>query len=82
MFLSPLRSHYQHRAEIAALVQGDDRDSAFDTLTASIGAMLATDQTLGGLCDWVESEAPRPIDLSVEGAASLMAAVVPVCCTT
>ncbi|MCW3782133.1 acyl-CoA transferase [Defluviimonas salinarum] len=94
--LSPLAYHYQHRAEIEAVVQGEarsaqqmqgssgplqgtnDRDSAFDTLCASIGAALATDRTLGGLCDWVEAEAPRPIDLPVEGAASLKAAVVPV----
>ena len=30
--LSPLRYHYQHRAEIEAVVQGTDRDDAFDTL--------------------------------------------------
>ena len=76
--LSPLRYHYQHRAEIEAVVQGADRDAAFDTLTASIGAALAADRTLGGLCDWVEAEAPRPLDLPVEGAASLKAAVIPV----
>ena len=28
--------------------------------------------------DWVEAEAPRPVDLPVEGAASLKAAVIPV----
>jgi hypothetical protein len=33
---------------------------------------------LGGLCDWVEAEAPRPVELPVEGAASLKAAVIPV----
>jgi hypothetical protein len=76
--LSPLAYHYQHRAEIEAVVQGADRDAAFDTLTASIGAALAADRTLGGLCDWVEAEAPRPVDLPVEGAASLKAAVIPV----
>ncbi len=76
--LSPLAYHYQHRAEIEAVVQGSARDNAFDTLTASIGAALATDRTLGGLCDWVEAEAPRPLDLPVEGAASLKAAVIPV----
>ena len=59
--LSPLRHHYQHRAEIEAVVQGTDRDTAFDTLTASIGAAIAADRTLGGLCDWVEAEAPRPL---------------------
>jgi hypothetical protein len=76
--LSPLRYHYQHRAEIEAVVQGAARDATFDTLCASIGTAIATDRTLGGLCDWVEAEAPRPIDLAVEGAASLKAAVIPI----
>jgi len=76
--LSPLRYHYQHRAEIEAVVQGTTRDAAFDTLTASIGVAIADDRTLGGLCDWIEAEAPRPVDLPVEGAASLKAAVIPV----
>ncbi len=76
--LSPLRYHYQHRAEIETVVQGNDRDTAFATLCASIGAAISADRTLGGLCDWVEAEAPRPVDLPVEGAASLKAAVIPV----
>ena len=76
--LSPLRYHYQHRAEIEAVVQGADRDADFDTLTASIGAAIAADRTLEGLCDWVEAEAPRPVDLPIEGAAALKAAVIPV----
>ncbi len=76
--LSPLTYHYQHRAEIEAFVQGADRDATFDTLCAGIGTTIAADRTLGGLCDWVEAEAPRPVDLPVEGAASLKAAVIPV----
>ncbi len=76
--LSPLAYHYQHRAEIEAVVQGTNRDTDFDTLTASVGAAITADRTLGGLCDWVEAEAPRPVDLPVEGAASLKAAVIPV----
>jgi hypothetical protein len=76
--LSPLLYHYQHRAEIEAVVQGAARDTIFDTLCVSIGTALAADRTLGGLCDWVEAEAPRPVDLPVEGAASLKAAVIPV----
>lgn len=76
--LSPLRYHYQHRAEIEAVVQGTNRDAAFDSLCASIGGALAADRTLGGLCDWVEAEAPQPVDLPVDGAASLKAAVIPV----
>ena len=76
--LSPLTYHYQYRAEIEAVVQGTDRDATFDTLMVSIGTALAADRTLGGLCDWIEAEAPRPVDLPVEGAASLKAAVIPV----
>ncbi|MCF1710388.1 acyl-CoA transferase [Tabrizicola sp. J26] len=76
--LSPLRYHYQHRAEIEAVVQGASREATFDTLCAYIGAAIAADRTLGGLCDWIEAEAPRPVDLPVEGAASLKAAVIPV----
>ena len=74
--LSPLRYHYQHRAEIEAVVQGADRDVAFDTLCASIGVAISVDRTLGGLCDWVEAEAPRPVDLPVDGAVSLKAASI------
>jgi hypothetical protein len=76
--LSPLRYHYKHRAEIEAVVQGAARDAAFDTLTASVGSALAADRTLGGFCDWVEAEAPRPVDLPIEGASSLKAAIIPV----
>ena len=76
--LSPLRYHYQHRAEIEAVVQGPDRDASFDALCASIGAALAADRTLGGICDWVEAEAPRAVDLPIEGAAALKAATVTV----
>ena len=36
--LSPLRYHYQHRAEVEAVVQtGTSRDTAFDTLAGGIG---------------------------------------------
>jgi hypothetical protein len=77
--LSPLRYHYQHRAELEVLVQdAKARDARFAELVASIGAVLVADRTLGGLCDWVEAEAPEPVDLPVEGAASFKAAMVPV----
>ena len=62
--MSPLLYHYQHRAEIEAVVQGAARDAASDTLCASIGAAIAADRTLGGLCDLIEVEAPRPVDLN------------------
>jgi hypothetical protein len=40
--------------------------------------VIAADRTLGGLCDWLEPEAPRPVDLPVDGAAILKAAVIPI----
>ncbi|MDP7151163.1 MAG: acyl-CoA transferase [Paracoccaceae bacterium] len=76
--LSPLRYHYQHRVEIEAVVQGAGRDGKYDALISSLGTTLASDRTLGGLCDWVEAQAPEPLDLPVEGGASLKAAVVAV----
>ena len=75
--LSPLTYFYEHRAELELVIQaGTGRDALFDALTASIGAALAADRTLGGLCDWVEAEAPEPVDLPIEGAAALKAAVI------
>ena len=75
--LSPLTYFYEHRAELEVVIQsGTGRDALFDALAASIGPALATDRTLGGLCDWVEAEAPEPVDLPIEGAASLKAAVI------
>ncbi len=65
--LSPLRYHYQHRAELEVVVQaGIGGASAFDSLIAAIGVALEADRTLGGLCDWVEPEAPASVDLPVE----------------
>ena len=77
--LSPLRYHYQHRAELEVVVQASNgRTSAFDTLIVAIGAALEADRSLGGLCDWVEPEAPASVDLPIEGAAALKAAVITV----
>ena len=33
-----------------------------DTLIAAIGTVLACYRTLGGLCDWIEAEAPASVD--------------------
>ncbi len=74
--LSPLRYHYQRRAELEVVIQtGIGRATAFDTLIAAIGTALEADRTLGGLCDWVEPEAPASVDLPIEAAAALKAAV-------
>jgi len=79
--LSPLAYHYEHRAEIEVIMQGKTpavRSGTFDTLVQAIGTALASDRTLGGFCDWTEAQAPQPVDLPVEGAAALKAAIVPI----
>jgi hypothetical protein len=77
--LSPIMYHYQHRAELEVIVQtGEDRDARFDHLIGRIGAAISADRTLLGRCDWIEAEAPQPVDLPIEGAAGLKAAVIPV----
>jgi len=82
--LSPLRYHYEHRAEVEVIVQGKTpaaRDAAFDALLAELAIAITTDRTFGGLCDWLEAEAPQPVDLPVEGAEGLKAAIVPIILT-
>jgi phosphohistidine swiveling domain-containing protein len=77
--LSPLTYHFQHRAELEVIVQQTtDRDAIFDALLAQISAVIAADRTLRGLCDWVEPEAAEPVDVPVEGAASLKAGIIPI----
>ncbi|PHQ94652.1 MAG: acyl-CoA transferase [Marinosulfonomonas sp.] len=82
--LSPLQYHYEHRVELEVIVQGKTpaaRDAAFDVLLAKLATVITADRTLGGLCDWVEAEAPQPVDLPVEGAEALKAAIVPLILT-
>ena len=78
--LSPLAFHYQHRAEVDLLVEltADTRDAVFDALAQTVGAALAADRTLGGLCDWIEGAAPAPLALAIEGAESMKAATITV----
>ena len=82
--LSPLQYHFEHRAEVEAIVQGKTpaaRDAAFDALLAELATVITSDRTLGGLCDWSEAESPQPVDLPVEGGEGLKAAIVPLILT-
>jgi len=78
--LSPLIYHYEHRAEIEVMVQGDgaDRIARFDQVCGAIGAVLVANRTLSGACDWVEAAAPVPSDLPVDGAYPVRAATIAV----
>ena len=47
-------------------------------LVEALGLVLGADKTLGGLCDWIEPEAPASVDLPVAGGIAYKAAVIPV----
>lgn len=80
--MSPLRFHFEHRAEIEVFVRGSDsRDAMFDAILARLGAALILDRTLGGLCDWVQAMSPEPETLPIPGATPIKAATVPVMLT-
>ena len=50
--LSPLTYHYEHAAVVEVIVQGQaTQDASFDAICVAIGARLAANRTLGGLCD-------------------------------
>lgn len=75
--LSPLRYHWEHRAEVEVFVRGSaGLDLEFDVLVERIGQAVEANRTLGGLCDWIETDAPEPADLAVEGATNIRAAVL------
>ena len=75
--MSPLRDHNQHRAEIEVVVQATNgRATAFDTLIVNIGAAVDSDRTFGGRCNTAQPEAPAMVDMPIEGAAALNAAVI------
>jgi len=79
VLLSPLSFAYEHKVEIEVIVQGKNpaaRATAFDILVQNIGAVIASNRTLGGLCDWIEAAAPKPVDLPVEGGEALKAAII------
>lgn len=78
---SPSRWFYDHRAEVEVIVEAATpaaRDSAFDAIKLALGSALAANRTLGGLCDFVMPDAPAPVDLPIEGAEGLKAAVIDV----
>lgn len=79
VLLSPPTYIYEHLAEVDVVVQAKGaaaRDALFDTLKRMVGAAIADDRTLGGLCDYVLGDAPMPVDLPVEGAEYLKAGTI------
>lgn len=78
--MSPMTWHFEHIAEVELFVQPTAalRDAQFDTLKQAIGAALASNRTLSGLCDWAEALPPRAQDLVVDGAVISKAGTIPI----
>ena len=80
--LSPTTYEYEHRTELDAVVQkgtASERDTAFDTLLASVSTAVNADTTLGGAVLLVRCEAPDMEQLGdIEGADDFKAATVPI----
>ena len=71
VMLSPLTYIYTHRIpiEIAAYETSSQlREEVLDDLLGAIGSAVAGDRTLGGLCDFIEAEAPSTDDVETAGA--------------
>lgn len=68
--LSPLTYIYTHRisAEVAVLATPPlSREQVLDQSLQAIGEAIEANRTLGGLCDFIESEAPSTDELEAAG---------------
>lgn len=71
--LNPVTYIYEHAIGVivAAKKKGlDGAESRLDTMLSAIGAAIAADRTLGGLCDYLMAEAPATETVSAAGAES------------
>jgi len=69
--LSPLTHLYTHRIPLEIAAFGSQTLTAsqvLDQMLSAIGTAVEADRTLGGLCDFVEPEAPNADDLETTGA--------------
>lgn len=73
VLLSPLTYVYEHRVpiELAAFASATlTREQVLDQMLSAIGVAVEANRTLGGLCDFIETEAPTSDDLETAGAMS------------
>lgn len=71
--LSPAAYTYTHRipVEAAAPLGSADPDAALDRMMGAVGTAIAADRTLGGLCLYLEVEAPDVTEVVTDGAATI-----------
>lgn len=68
----PLTYHYDHAVEVEVYAQAaTGREAVTDARRQEIGAAIAGDRDLSGLCDWVETQPMESDDQPVEGAPAL-----------
>lgn len=60
--LSPITYHYEHQVAVEVAASGGAAGLELDVMLAAIGARLAQDRTLGGLCSYLEARAPQRDD--------------------
>lgn len=69
-FFSPHSYTYNHRfpLDVAAFESSTlTRNQALDVMLLALDAAVGSDRTLGGLCEWMEFEAPAPDDGVADG---------------
>lgn len=70
--LSPLTYHYDHPfgLDVAPYVHATKTpEVVLDEMMTAIGAAVAADRRLGGLCDWLDCVAPEIAEFDVAGSA-------------
>lgn len=73
VLLSPIVYTYSHRIilELAAYATDPlNREQALDAMLVAIGNAVTANRTLGGLCEFLEAEAPASDDIETAGARS------------
>ncbi|MEZ5762808.1 MAG: hypothetical protein R3D69_00185 [Xanthobacteraceae bacterium] len=71
VMLSPLVYVYSHRIpiELAAYeTSSQSPEQVLDGMLGAIGVAVSGDRTLGGLCDFIEAQAPSTDDVETAGA--------------
>ena len=71
VMLSPLVYVYSHRIpiELAAYEPSSQTpEQVLDEMLGAVGAAVSGDRTLGGLCDFIEAQAPSTDDVETTGA--------------
>ena len=68
--LSPLAYNYDHAIPVeVSAYQSSARttNEVIDDMLTQIGAAIAADRTLGGLCNWLDADAPVIDDVTADG---------------